>query len=47
MRMLRWTPDIESSVVPVWVNFPHLPIHFFDRRPSKGELPKLMNKLNI
>nr|XP_027093796.1 uncharacterized protein LOC113714202 [Coffea arabica] len=35
MRVFRWTRDfhvhIESSLVPVWVDLPNLPIHYFDK----------------
>ncbi|XP_027060814.2 uncharacterized protein [Coffea arabica] len=35
MRVFRWTRDFhvhkESPLVPVWVNLPALPIHFFDK----------------
>lgn len=34
MRVFKWTPDFhvqrESSLVPIWFNFPKLPIHFFN-----------------
>lgn len=37
MRMFRWTTDfrhdIESSLTPVWISLPHLPIHFFSKSP--------------
>lgn len=33
MRIFKWTPefrvDAETSIAPIWVNFPYLPIHFF------------------
>ncbi|KAG8362830.1 hypothetical protein BUALT_BualtUnG0033100 [Buddleja alternifolia] len=36
MRVLKWTPefcpDEEPPVAPVWVNFPGLPAHFFDKK---------------
>ncbi|KAK4382066.1 hypothetical protein Sango_2908800 [Sesamum angolense] len=35
MRVFKWsptfTPDQESSIVPVWVNFPELPAHLFHK----------------
>lgn len=35
MRLFKWTPkfhiDIESSIVPIWVNLPNLPLQFFDK----------------
>src|SRR4051812_16255899 len=35
MRVFRWTPDfrsdIESSLTPVWVGFPNLPIYMFNK----------------
>lgn len=37
MRVFKWTPefqlDAKSSIAPVWVNFPQLPVHFF-AKPS-------------
>ncbi|KAL6578123.1 hypothetical protein OROMI_010451 [Orobanche minor] len=36
MRVLKWTPDfdplVEASFAPVWVKFPYLPIHLFDKQ---------------
>lgn len=35
MRIFKWTPDFrvhaESSIAPIWVSFPHLPVHFFSK----------------
>ncbi|XP_027127732.1 uncharacterized protein [Coffea arabica] len=35
MRVFRWSPDFhvnrESSLAPVWIALPCLPIHFFDK----------------
>ena len=35
MRVFRWTREFhvhrKSSLVPVWVNLPNLPIHYFDK----------------
>ncbi|KAG6467550.1 hypothetical protein ZIOFF_074641 [Zingiber officinale] len=35
LRIFKWTPhfsyDAESSVVPVWVQFPDLPVHMFNK----------------
>ncbi|KAI0503566.1 hypothetical protein KFK09_014500 [Dendrobium nobile] len=34
MRLLKWTPDFdvrhESPIVPIWVSFPNLRLHFFN-----------------
>ncbi|XP_028550134.1 uncharacterized protein LOC114579511 [Dendrobium catenatum] len=34
MRLLKWTPDFdvhhESPIVPIWVSFPNLRMHFFN-----------------
>ena len=36
MRMFKWSPEFrsgaESTVAPIWVNFPYLPIHFFSKQ---------------
>lgn len=35
MRIFKWTPnfrvDAESSIAPIWVSLPHLPVHFFSK----------------
>ena len=35
MRVFKWTidfrVDVESSIAPVWLNFPQLPVHLFDQ----------------
>lgn len=35
MQVFKWTPefrvDAESTIAPIWVKFPHLPIHFFSK----------------
>lgn len=40
MRIFKWTSefhvDKESSVAPVWVTLPRLPIHFFNRTALHG-----------
>ncbi|XP_074565078.1 uncharacterized protein LOC141821603 [Curcuma longa] len=36
LRIFKWTPNfsytVESSVVPVWIQFPDLPIHMFNKK---------------
>ncbi|KAL3502809.1 hypothetical protein ACH5RR_037258 [Cinchona calisaya] len=36
MTVLKWTPnflvDVESSIVPLWVSFEHLPCYYYDKR---------------
>lgn len=36
MRIFKWTPEFdpkaESSLMPIWVSFPELPLHLFDKR---------------
>lgn len=36
IRVFKWTPDfrldVESSIAPVWVSFPLLPVQFFDKQ---------------
>ncbi|KAI0529274.1 hypothetical protein KFK09_001821 [Dendrobium nobile] len=40
MRILKWTPDFdvrhESPIVPVWVSFPNLRLHFFNSQVLFG-----------
>ncbi|PKU87424.1 hypothetical protein MA16_Dca008520 [Dendrobium catenatum] len=40
MRLLKWTPDFdvhhESPIVPVWVSFPNLRLHFFNSQVLFG-----------
>ena len=35
MRIFKWSPDfrpdIESSIAPIWLSFPKLPVHFFSK----------------
>lgn len=32
MRVFRWTPEIESPIVPVWVSLPSLPLFMFNKQ---------------
>src|SRR2546430_15288690 len=36
MRSFRWTPDfrlaVQSSIVPVWISLPNLPLFLFNKR---------------
>lgn len=36
MHVFHWSPefrsDVESSLVPIWVSLPHLPIFFFNKQ---------------
>ncbi|KAK4382459.1 hypothetical protein Sango_2869600 [Sesamum angolense] len=45
MRVFKWsptfTPDHESSVVPIWVNFPELPAYLF-HKDVLGVIPNLI-----
>ncbi|KAL0449147.1 UNVERIFIED_CONTAM: hypothetical protein Slati_1471100 [Sesamum latifolium] len=40
MRIFKWTPDfnskIESSIVPVWIRLPELPVHLFPKKALFG-----------
>ena len=45
MRVFKWTSefimDVESSIAPIWVNFPKLPVHFF-AQPSLFSIARIV-----
>src|SRR4051812_9337647 len=47
MRSFKWTPDfkldVESSIAPVWISFPNLPLFLFNR-PALFNIASLLGK---
>lgn len=47
MRVFKWTPDfdsrVESSVTPVWIGLPELPLHLFHKK-ALFEITSLIGK---
>ncbi|KAL0367745.1 UNVERIFIED_CONTAM: hypothetical protein Sradi_3664600 [Sesamum radiatum] len=51
MRIFKWSPEfnpkIESSVVPVWIRFPELPFHLFQKKALFGIASLIGSPLKI
>ncbi|KAL0447058.1 UNVERIFIED_CONTAM: hypothetical protein Slati_1833700 [Sesamum latifolium] len=51
MRIFKWSPEfnpkIESSIVPVWIRFPELPVHLFQKKALFGIASLIGSPLKI
>ncbi|KAL0454988.1 UNVERIFIED_CONTAM: hypothetical protein Slati_0838000 [Sesamum latifolium] len=51
MRIFKWThdfnPRIESSIAPVWIRLPKLPLHLFYKKPLFGIVSLIGSPLKL
>ncbi|KAL0457103.1 UNVERIFIED_CONTAM: hypothetical protein Slati_1049500 [Sesamum latifolium] len=51
MRIFKWSPEfnpkIESSIVPIWIRFPELPVHLFQKKALFGIASLIGSPLKI
>ncbi|KAL0454903.1 UNVERIFIED_CONTAM: hypothetical protein Slati_0829500 [Sesamum latifolium] len=51
MRVFKWTlnfdPQIESSIVPIWIRLPELPVHLFEKNALFTLVAKIGKPLRI